>query len=195
MTNHHSVYGGSTIHQSVPQGIVTHSDHPHVATPSHGHVESHGHFGSSNRAMVRQPIAPPPGTLGRSYFQKTEAIPADEHPRMAILEVKVPSQYVPDPAPGVSTRVTLEDPRGRLPALEEKDIYYDEMRDAWVFETDPLWPGVPQIYRMRIEKVFYKEEQVRRYGRLVAQEVETGSEVVGEKFYRLIPGRRLYVTW
>ncbi|QDT65683.1 hypothetical protein [Calycomorphotria hydatis] len=141
------------------------------------------------------PIAPPAGTLGVTYRRPSRPIPADRHPRVAIFELAVPAEFVPDPARGVRTRVTLDDPTGQLEPIAEKNYYYDERAGLWVFETDPLIPGRPHVWRVTVEKVYYENQDIRRYGRLVTEEVETDVEFVGARYMRLIPGRVVTMDW
>lgn len=70
-------------------------------------------------------IAPPPGTLGRTYHRPTREIPEEKHPRVAMLEVAAP----------LDTRVTVDGMEG-----------FFGTDNRWHFETKPLIPGLPNIY-------------------------------------------------
>jgi hypothetical protein len=92
-------------------------------------------------AAIPQPpadVGPPPGTLGRTYYLPARPVSASKHPRVAMLEVC---------APGVEELVLVDTNEFR-----EED-YVDGYRDLqdpnlWRFETDPLIPGLPHIYRL-----------------------------------------------
>jgi hypothetical protein len=85
------------------------------------------------------PLVPPPGTLGYTYARRSWLIPADRHPRIAMLDVRAP-----EGATDVRVLTTYE-------YREEDEI--EGFRDpfnpcVWHFETKPLIPGIPQVYRV-----------------------------------------------
>jgi len=104
---------------------------------------------------------PPVGTLGRTYYLPSREIPADKHPRVGMIDVHVRG--------ATSVRVLNINPH-----REEDDI--DGFQAAgnnslWRFETNPLFPGIPTIYKVIIR--FSEEPNARETVRIV----------------RLIPGR------
>lgn len=96
--------------------------YPSVATPN----------GNLDRPSVnRFGIAPPPGTLGRTYQQRSRIFDDEKHPRMAAVDVYLPEDL------DVSARGMKSVWTGKLWRLEVKD---------------PLLPGVPHIYAIKAEK-------------------------------------------
>lgn len=76
-------------------------------------------------------MAPPPGTLGRTYQQRSRIFDDEKHPRMAAVDVYLPEDL------DVSARGMKSVWTGKLWRLELKD---------------PLLPGVPHIYAIKAEK-------------------------------------------
>ncbi|GIX04491.1 MAG: hypothetical protein KatS3mg114_0360 [Planctomycetaceae bacterium] len=73
-------------------------------------------------------VAPPPGTLGRTYRQRSRLLDDDKHPRMAAVEIPLP-ENVDVTARGLKSVWT-----GKL----------------WRLETDsPLLPGLPHVYAVK----------------------------------------------
>jgi len=130
-------------------------------------------------------LGPPPGTLGHTYYRPSRYIPHDEQPRVAMLEVTLPPELAGDQGEGTKVRVTVHDVAGQSAPL---DGYFGDDRH-WHFESDPLLPGLPHVYRVKVERVRTSKEEIRRYGRLVEQEKEIGADLLGVRFLRLIPGR------
>lgn len=130
-------------------------------------------------------LGPPPGTLGHTYYRSSRYIPHDEHPRVAMADLTLPHELTVDQGPGRKIRVTVHDVAGQLEPLEG----YVADDEHWHFESDPLIPGVPHVYRIKVERVSYEKQEIRRYGRLVEQETEVEAELLGVRFLRLIPGR------
>jgi len=76
-------------------------------------------------------VAPPPGTLGRTYQRRTTLIPDEKHPRIGIVDVHLP-ENVDVTARGMKSKWTGE---------------------VWQLETEaPLLPGTPHIYAIKAEK-------------------------------------------
>ena len=102
-------------------------------------------------------VGPPPGTLGQTYQRPMKPIPVDKHPRVSIIDVRAPG------ATAIKVYGTNE--------YRTKDgfVGFQDRKDAsiWRFESEPLTPGVPHIYRV-----------VAKYG-----------ETSQEKYLRLVPGR------
>jgi len=116
--------------------------------------------------IPRRPTQPltataPPGTLGRTYDLPSREIPAEKHPRIAMIDVLVRDAEVV----GVYNI---------NPHREEDEIegFQAAGNDAlWQFETKPLMPGVPHIYKV----VFTFDDDAN------------ARETV--RYVRLIPGR------
>ncbi len=102
-------------------------------------------------------VAPPPGTLGQTYQRPMRPIPVDKHPRISLIDVRATG------ATAIRIFGTNE--------YRTKDgiTGFQDRKDAsvWRFESEPLVPGVPHIYRVEA-----------RYG-----------ESVQQKYVRLVPGR------
>ena len=76
-------------------------------------------------------LAPPPGTLGTTYRQKTRRTPSDKHPRLGMLVVS-------GLQPGL--KVTVWDMEG-----------FSNDHHVWHFETkSPLIPGLAHVYRVAV---------------------------------------------
>ncbi len=105
--------------------------------------------------------APPPGTLGRTYQRNMKPIPVDKHPRISIVDVRVAG------ATDVRVYGTNE--------YRTKDgvAGFRDRRDPtlWHFESDPLTPGVPHIYRVEA-----------RYGKGPGVPTQ-------DRYFRFVPGR------
>jgi len=76
-------------------------------------------------------MAPPPGTLGRTYQQRSRIFDDEKHPRMGAVDVYLPEEL------DVTARGMKSVWTGKLWRLELKD---------------PLLPGVPHIYAIKAEK-------------------------------------------
>ncbi len=76
-------------------------------------------------------MAPPPGTLGRTYQQRSRIFDDEKHPRMAAVDVYLPEEV------DVSARGMKSVWTGKLWRLEAKE---------------PLLPGVPHIYAIKAER-------------------------------------------
>lgn len=82
--------------------------------------------------------SPPPGTLGRTYDLPSREIPADKHPRVAMVDVLVRG--------ATSVRLLNINPH-----REEDDVdgfQVEGNNSQWRFETKPLIPGIPHIYKV-----------------------------------------------
>ncbi len=133
-----------------------------------------GHQGNNNyngpplpSGPDRMTTSPSPGTLGRTYYLPSRDIPADKHPRIAMIDIIAPN--------AISVRVV-----NVYVHREEDDI--DGLQDTrlnglWRFETLPLIPGNPQIY-----KVIFR-----------FSDDPTAPETV--RYVRLIPGRIIELTY
>lgn len=84
-------------------------------------------------------IAPPPGTLGRSYSLPTKLIPAEKHPRIGMLEVRT-----------TAGEVVVSDTNEFREADEVKVTQDEEDSTLWHVETKPLMPGQPHVYKVEL---------------------------------------------
>lgn len=116
-------------------------------------------------ASLMAQAATPPGFLGRTYELPSRDIPADKHPRVAIVDVLV------DGAIDVEVYNVY-------PHREEDlvDGFQDEKNSKrWRFETKPLIPHNPHIYK------------------IVVTTSQGSTPVTNVKYIRLVPGRVLEV--
>jgi hypothetical protein len=87
---------------------------------------------------VSRDPSPPPGTIGQTYQLRSKPVPVDMHPRVALLDVYVPN----------ATNVFVHD-MNPYRTQDRLDGFQDvENPDMWHFETEPLYPGLPRIYRI-----------------------------------------------
>ena len=115
----------------------------------------------------RMTASPSPGTLGRTYYLPSRDIPADKHPRIAMIDIIAPN--------ATSVRVV-----NVYVHREEDDIdgFQDtRLNGLWRFETMPLIPGNPHIY-----KVIFR-----------FSDNPTAPETV--RYVQLIPGRIIELTY
>ncbi len=84
-----------------------------------------------NPGHNRFDVSPPPGTLGRTYQQRSRLLEEDEHPRIGKVEVRLPEE-VDVSARGLKSTWTGE---------------------VWILESkDPLVPGLPHVYAVKAER-------------------------------------------
>ncbi len=116
---------------------------------------------------VTPPVAPPPGTLGRTYRIPSEPIPAEKHPRVGMLDVRTSGAVE---ILVISTNEFREE--------DSIDGYQDAVNaNLWRFETKPLIPGIPHVYRIEV---------------YTSDDREAPPTTV--RYVRLIPGRILTLT-
>lgn len=107
----------------------------------------------------------PPGTLGRTYVLPSRPVPADRHPRVAMIDVCAPA------AAHVIVRWTND-----FRTEESLKGYQDEFNPSvWHFESKPLVPGLRLIYRVEV----YHDGP--------------GSPPTTVRYVRLIKGRVVYL--
>lgn len=154
--------GGQAFAMPIPQQLGFAQTAPAIA----GSCAAPGGAGLYGPSTIPQPpdAGPPPGTLGRTYYLPSRPLPASKHPRIGMLDIC---------APGVEELVLVDTNEYR-----EED-YVDGYRDAvnpalWHFETDPLIPGLPHIYRV---------------------EARCGGVTTDVRYVRLIRGRILEVNF
>ncbi len=88
-------------------------------------LETHAPDGITDRFG----IAPPPGSLGRTYYRRTKPIDEKKHPRVGIVQVHLSENYDIS-SPGMKAKWT-----GKY----------------WELESDPLLPGLPHIVEVAAE--------------------------------------------
>lgn len=118
-------------------------------------------------AHVPEAVAPPPGTLGTTYQRRSWSLPAEKHPRVAMLDVRV------NGAASVNVFNTYE-----YREWDQLDGFRNETDSGlWHFESRPLVPGVPHIYRVE------------------ARVPGPSGESTHVRYVRLIWGRRVELTF
>jgi hypothetical protein len=89
--------------------------------------------------MMSGSVAPPPGTLGRTYSLKTRILPAEKHPRVGMLEIRTNAEDI-----------VISDTNEFREEDDVKGFRSEQDSSLWVFETKPLLPGVPHVYKIEI---------------------------------------------
>lgn len=111
-----------------PSGDGSYHSPTEAPTPSGRPIpplETHAPSGITDRFG----IAPPPGTLGRTYYRRTSLIDEKKHPRVGIVQVHLSENYDIS-AKGLKSKWT-----GKI----------------WELESDPLLPGLPNIIEVVAE--------------------------------------------
>lgn len=123
------------------------------------------------QAPHRQPLqvsaVRPPGTLGKTYYRASREVPADKHPRIAMIDV-------------IAKNATQVDVYNITPHRETDAVegFENQLTEGlWQFETNPLIPGLPNIYKV----VFRFSDE------------PNAPETV--RYIRLIPGRVVQITY
>ncbi|MFG0333244.1 MAG: hypothetical protein ACF8TS_07785 [Maioricimonas sp. JB049] len=103
-------------------------------------------------------VAPPPGTLGRTYRLRSRPVPVEKHPRVAMIDVHVEN------AVDVTVRGTndyrVEDTLDGFQDVDDPSL--------WRFESKPLIPGLPHIYEVDVEYATPEGTKTRQlYVRLI----------------------------
>lgn len=135
---------------------------PPLPTPAGPVPARHG-----RAKLALQPLTPPPGTLGRTYRRISQPVPADEHPRVGMLEIcHVPAGW----------KVTIRGMEG-----------FRGTDGIWYFKTKrPLIPCVPYIYTVRFHHGPLCEAAPGQCGPKVSCDY---------RVVRLIPGRIVYLKY
>jgi hypothetical protein len=97
-------------------------------------------MGQTGAPLVVGATPPPPGTLGRTYQLPAKLLPADEHPRVAMLDIRAPG----------ADEVVVED---TYEFREEESVVgfqSEEDENLWHFKTKPLMPGQPNVVRIEL---------------------------------------------
>lgn len=113
------------------------ADYRRTPPPKKQYLGDEGGLGSkpalegsaSSAGTDRYGIAPPPGTLGRTYQQRSRLIDDEKHPRMAAVDVYLSENY------DVSAKGLKSTWTGKV----------------WHLSTDTLLPGTPHIYEVKAE--------------------------------------------
>jgi len=153
---------------------------------------------TNTRAYNSQPAntttVPPPGNLGVTYRRPSRLVAWDQHPRAAMLEIALPESVTEGTVKegeGLQVRVTVQDHRNYFEPLEGH-IGDD---DRWVFESDPLIPGIPHIYNIKVALVRVRTVKDKRWGRVYETQVEDKVRVIGYRQVRLVRGRILEMNF
>lgn len=117
----------------------------------------------ANLPLATEAVAPPPGTLGRTYTLPTRLLPAEKHPRVGMLDLRVSAEDV-----------IMSDTNEFREEDDVKGFQDEQDPSLWHFETKPLTPGLPHVYKI---------------------EVINGGVPTGAQYVRLIPGRILQLTY
>ena len=156
-----------------------------------------GAFGSPSVAQngfvpVRPPmlprtpdVAPPAGTLGRTYIKTSRRIPWDKHPRTAMVEIEVDEALLSSVPQDLQLKITVQDVKEDLAPLN--GLRRDDGK--WHFESEPLLPGIPHIYRCKFEVVRLTTNVERLHGQRIETQSEEKIRDLGIRTIRLISGR------
>ena len=123
-------------------------------------MQAEGSVYYNNHAAQQSYIpAAPPGTLGRTYYRTSREIPAKKPPRVGMIDVQFNN-------PDAKISVYNTHPFREEDSLEGRKN--KKHPNHWIFESKPLVPGIPHIYRV---------------------ESQDPSGAVQVKYIRLVPGR------
>ena len=123
---------------SYDQGVPVDSMPPVVSAPGYDMGSSQEMFPQYSESD-RFGYAPPPGTLGQTYKRKSRRLEETKHPRVGVVEVRLP-ENVDVSATGLKSKWT-----GKV----------------WRLESDPLLPGIPHIYEIKASWGEGTDPQVR----------------------------------
>ncbi len=147
---------------------------------------------TNNRAyfgqVTRTSSPPPKGNLGVAYRRPSRLVDWDEHPRAAGLEIALPPHITKGTVKegeGLQVQVTVQDHRNRYEPVEG----YIGKDDRWHFMTDPLIPGNPHIFDIKVDLVRVKKVTERRWGRNYEVQIEKKVRTIGNRTVRLVRGR------
>ena len=101
-------------------------------------------------ATDRFGYAPPPGTLGQTYKRRSRPLEDNKHPRVGVVEVRLP-EGVDVTAAGLKSKWT-----GKV----------------WRLESDALLPGIPHIYEVKASWGTGTEPQVRTIRLIIGRIVD-----------------------
>lgn len=105
-----------------------------------------------------------------------------------MLEVDLPADYADEELsrdPRYRIVVRARDAAGNFEELEG----YVGADGRWHFETDPLMPGIPHVYRVWTDLVQIDTRVEIRAGRQVEETYETPVKPLDVRYVRLIMGR------
>lgn len=138
------VWAGCPCQESVAGPVAVSPAGPGCAYPE-------GVYGMENPAPILSyaPLTPPPGTLGQTYALRSRPVPTDKHPRVGMIDIRAEG----------ATRIIVHDTNEFR--TEDKLEGFRDVRDPnlYHFTSEPLYPGLPHIYRVEI----HREEQVQEY--------------------------------
>ena len=130
-------------------------------------------------------VAPPPGTLGRTYIKTSRRVPWDKHPRTAMVEIEVDETVLSSVPQDLQLKISVQDVNEYLGPLN--GFRGDDGK--WHFESEPLLPGVPHIHRCNFEVVRLTTKVERLYGQRIETQSEEKIRDLGTRTIRLISGR------
>ncbi len=139
-------------------------------------------------------LAPPPGTLGRTYRRMSYPLPVDKHPRIGMLEVTISKEVeemIAAQQPALELRVGARDIDGYFKPMKG----YLGTDGIWHFESKPLYPGIPHIFDVNFDTVRKFTKVEVRYGRRYETMIEKKINDLGYRRIRLIPGRIVTLTF
>lgn len=132
-----------------------------------------------------------PGTLGLTYQLPSKRVNWDKHPRAGLLEITVSDDTFRSLGDAEEIKITVEDEAGHF---EELEGYFGD-DDKWHFESEPLYPGIPHIYDVKLEVVRMQKKRERKGDKMIEWEVERHVRDLGLRRLRLIPGRTVYLSY
>lgn len=131
------------------------------------------------------------GTLGQTYQLPSKRVNSTQHPRVGLLVITVSDGTFRKLAAGEEIKISVEDEAGHFDELEG---YFGE-DDKWHFESEPLYPGIPHIYDVKLETVRTEKKREYKGDKLIEWEVEKKVRDIGLRRLRLIPGRTVYLNY
>ena len=131
------------------------------------------------------------GTLGLTYQLPSKRVNSTKHPRTGLLQITVSDETFRSLPAGEEIKITVEDEAGHFDELE--GFFGDD--DKWHFQSEPLYPGIPNIYDVTFESVRTDKKREKKGDRIIEIEVEKKMRDLGLRRVRLIPGRRVYLNF
>jgi len=130
-----------------PMGMAMQSDY-YSSSAMMGHSASY-------MGMHSGMVAPPPGTIGQTYQLPSRPVPADKHPRVGMIDIRVTG----------ATKIVMHDMNAFRTENELEGFQSAQDANMWHFESKPLIPGISHIYR--IEAQYGNGATQERYVRLI----------------------------
>ncbi len=121
----------------------------------------------------------------------SKRVNSTKHPRIGLLQITVSEETFQRLPAGEEIKITVEDEAGHFDELEG---FFGE-DEKWHFESEPLYPGIPNIYDVMFEIVRTDKKRERKGDRVIEIEVEKKVRDLGLRRVRLIPGRTVYLNF